>query len=287
VIVAREHGFCRGVKNALSLLDKALEEHGDKPVYSIGEIIHNTKVVDRYRGLGVKTVDSIKEIGSGLGVVRAHGLPASVIAEARAQGFSIIDATCPYVRLISRILKKEAGKGSKIYLLGEPGHPEVIASTADFASDVTIIDHASFDPERFEWPKSDAVLLSQTTMAEESFLQLSAEFIKRCRKVTVYNTICNSTRLRQSSAVKTAAQVQAMVVIGGKKSSNTKRLAELCGTKVRTIQVESAEELETIDLSGLDSIGVTAGASTPEESVQEIVDYLKKLSAGSGSPGKK
>ncbi len=277
IVVAREHGFCNGVKSALGLLDKALAENPGRPIYSIGEIIHNTQVMDRYRSLGVTTVDSIEEIGSGLGVVRAHGLPTSIIEKARAQGYSIVDATCPYVRLISRIISKEMGSGGRIYLFGEPGHPEVVASTADFEAAVTIIDHASFDPASFEWPKSDVVLLSQTTMAEEAFLALSSEFIRRCKRVTVYNTICRSTRMRQSSALDTAAKVQAMVVIGGRNSSNTKRLAELCRTKVKTIQVESAAELKAEEFAGLDAVGVTAGASTPEESVQEIVDFLKKL----------
>lgn len=277
VIVAREHGFCNGVKRALAQLDKAIAEHPDRPVFSIGDIIHNAQVIGRYEDRGVKTVPSVWDIGGGVGVVRAHGLPSSVIEAARARGFDIIDATCPNVRLISRIIKREIKAQAKIYLLGEPGHPEVVAATADFAPHVIVLDHARFDPQSFDWPKGDIVLLSQTTMAEEALLSVSAEFIRHCPRVTVYNTICQSTRVRQSSALETAKKVQLMVVIGGRNSSNTKRLAELCGSVVRTIQVEKAAELAIADFAGIEVAGVTAGASTPDESVREVVSFLESL----------
>lgn len=277
VIVAREHGFCNGVKRALAQLDKAIADHPDRPVFSIGDIIHNAQVIGRYEDRGVKTVPSVWDIDGGVGVVRAHGLPSSVIEAARAKGFEIIDATCPNVRLISRIIKREIRARAKIYLLGEPGHPEVVAATADFAPHVTVLDHARFEPRSFEWPRGDIVLLSQTTMAEEAFLSVSAEFIKHCPRVTVYNTICHSTRVRQSSALETAKRVHVMVVIGGRNSSNTKRLAELCGSVVRTIQVEKAAELTAADFAGVDVVGVTAGASTPAESVRDVVSFLESL----------
>ncbi len=277
VLLAREYGFCNGVKRALAQLDKVIAEHPGKPVFAIGEIIHNSQVIHRYEGMGVRTVSSVWDIDAGVGVVRAHGLPSSVIEEAREKGYEIIDATCPYVRLISRIIKKEIEAGSSIFLLGEPEHPEVIAATADYAPHVTVIDHERFSPLDFAWPKGNIVLLSQTTMAEETFVSVAAEFVRHCKRVTVCNTICRSTRDRQGSALEVAAKVQAMIVIGGKNSSNTKRLAELCGSVVRTIQVESAGELAAFDLAGLESVGVTAGASTPEESVREVVGYLESL----------
>jgi (E)-4-hydroxy-3-methyl-but-2-enyl pyrophosphate reductase len=277
VLIAKEHGFCNGVKRALARLDHAIAENPGRAVYSIGEIIHNAQVIRAYEGKGVRTVSSIWEAGGGLGVVRAHGLPSSLIEEARAKGLEIIDATCPYVRLISRIIKKELDSGSQIFLLGEPGHPEVIAATADFSPNVTVLDHASFDPKTFEWPKGNVVLLSQTTMSEETFLAVTGEFIRHCHRVIVCNTICQSTRVRQSSALETAGKVQAMVVIGGNNSSNTRRLTELCAQVVPTKQIENAAGLAPDFFKGMSVVGVTAGASTPEYLVDEVVEYLKRL----------
>jgi (E)-4-hydroxy-3-methyl-but-2-enyl pyrophosphate reductase len=277
VLIAKEHGFCNGVKRALARLDHAIAENPGRTVYSIGEIIHNAQVIRAYEGKGVRTVASIWDIDGGLGVVRAHGLPSSIIEEARAKGFDIIDATCPYVRLISRIIKKELDSGSKIFLLGEPGHPEVIAATADFSPHVTVLDHAFFDPKTFVWPKGNVVLLSQTTMSEETFLAVTGEFIRRCHRVIVCNTICQSTRVRQSSALETAGKVQAMVVIGGNNSSNTRRLTELCAQVVPTKQIENACELDPAFFKGMSVVGVTAGASTPEYLVNEVIEYLSRL----------
>lgn len=274
VILAREYGFCNGVKRALERLDKALAENPERPVYSIGEIIHNPDVIRRYEEKGVKIVPSVYDINGGVGVVRAHGLPHSVIQEARDKGFSIIDATCPHVRVISRIIEKERDSGTAIYLLGEPEHPEVIAATADFGDRVTVIDHKRFDPSRFAWPVKEAILLSQTTMAEESFLAAAGEFIRHCRKVTVYNTICRSTRERQGSALELAGQVEIMVVVGGKNSSNTRRLAELCATRTETRMIERAEDLNPADFAGKETAGVTAGASTPDDVVALVVKRL-------------
>jgi 4-hydroxy-3-methylbut-2-enyl diphosphate reductase len=277
VLLAREYGFCNGVKLALSKLDEVIARQPGKQVYSIGEIIHNQDVVRRYGQAGVKTVESIGEAAGGVGVVRAHGLPDSVIAAARERGQEIVDATCPYVRSISRIAQREMPGGGRIYLVGEPGHPEVVAATSDFGDAVSVIDHARFDPASFDYGAERVVLLSQTTMAEEAFLSIASEFIRRCPCVTVYNTICKSTRDRQEAAVETARSVDAMVVLGGKRSSNTRRLAELCAAIVPTYHVERFGELDPGLLRGLGSVGVTAGASTPDDIVEEAVRELAAL----------
>jgi len=276
VILAQEYGFCNGVRRALARLDKAIADHPDTPVSSIGEIIHNSDVVQKYADLGVTTVNSIQDLHNAIGVVRAHGLPKSVIEDAIAEGRNIIDATCPHVRLISNLIKKEINKNASIYILGEPGHPEIIAATADFGDRVTIIDHTSLDPETFSWPTTQAVLLSQTTMSEDTFARVVNQFVRHCRSLTVHNTICQSTRERQRSAIALAKKVGAIIVIGGKNSSNTKRLAELCAPLVRTITIERASDLDSVNLDGIETVGVTAGASTPDEIVQEVITYLSR-----------
>jgi (E)-4-hydroxy-3-methyl-but-2-enyl pyrophosphate reductase len=274
VVLAREYGFCGGVRRALRKLDAAIAENPERPVYSIGEIIHNATVMAEYRSKGVEVLDSIFDIGDGVGVVRAHGLPLSAIEQATSRGLRVVDATCPYVRLISRIIKGEIGNGTAIYLVGEPRHPEVIAATHDYAAHVTVIDHASFDPDSFPFPKKSAVLLSQTTMAEEEFLGIADQFIARCQKVSVYNTICESTRARQRAALELAKKVDAMVVIGGASSSNTRRLFELCSGLTPSFLVEGTAELSPDCFAGCKTVGVTAGASTPEKLVSECVALL-------------
>jgi 4-hydroxy-3-methylbut-2-enyl diphosphate reductase len=261
----------------LGRLDRAIAANPARKVYSVGEIIHNEDVVRGYAERGVRTLESIWDVGDGVGVVRAHGLPDSVIYEARKRGLEIIDATCPHVRRISEIVRKELSGGASIYLVGEPGHPEVVAATADFGDEVTVIDHSHFDPGALPAGSGPVVLLSQTTMAEEAFERIAAAFIGRYPKVTVYNTVCESTRVRQRSAVETAGKVEAMVVLGGKSSSNAKRLAELCSAVVTTHFAERIGQIDQAVFAGLKTVGVTAGASTPDEAVEEAVAFLSAL----------
>jgi 4-hydroxy-3-methylbut-2-enyl diphosphate reductase len=276
ILLAKEYGFCGGVKRALRLLDQAIEQNPGQKIYSIGEIIHNTNVINAYRAKGVEIVRSIFDIGSGVGVVRAHGLPVSVIKEAEARGLKVIDASCPYVRLISTKIQEEIRGGASIYLVGEPGHPEVVAAANDFSDYVTVLDHAAFNAEKFCFPKGDVVLLSQTTMAEDTFLRIVGSFVSSCQKVTVYNTICESTRVRQASALEVAKEVDAMVIIGGKESSNTRRLYEICSAVTQAFCVENVEELDKAAFLGLKKIGITAGASTPDELISEACAVIKE-----------
>jgi 4-hydroxy-3-methylbut-2-en-1-yl diphosphate reductase len=279
VIVAEEHGFCYGVRRALKRLEETIASNPGGTVFSAGEIIHNEAVVESYRARGVRTLDSLMEARGGVAVVRAHGLPDSLIARARAEGIDVVDATCPEVRRISGIIADALEGGARVFLVGEPGHPEVIASTADFGGRVEIIDHGAFDPESFRFPEKgeDIVVLSQTTMSEEVFRRVADAIASRCPATRAIDTICRSTRERQSSATALARKVDAMVVLGGKKSSNSKRLAELCSAIVRTHFVERIAELDPASLRGVSTVGLTAGASTPEEAVREAVEFLSAL----------
>jgi 4-hydroxy-3-methylbut-2-enyl diphosphate reductase len=283
VIVAEEHGFCVGVKLALKKLDAQIAANPNVKVYSVGEIIHNADVIRQYQEQGVETVDKIEDAKGGPAVVRAHGLPESWIKRAKAAGIEVDDATCPFVRVIDRAIAKELTGKSRIYLVGEPEHPEVFAAVHDYADSVTVIDHRTFDPEAFDYPKGCATLLSQTTMSVKRFAQIVSAFAERCTELHVYNTVCPSTRNRQSSALETARKSDVMIVLGGKKSSNTKRLAELCAEICPTYHVERIGDLDASILHGKATAGVTAGASTPEWIVDEAVEFLKRFEQGKGS----
>lgn len=277
VILAKEYGFCQGVRAALDKLDKVILEAGSlKKVYSIGEIIHNRDVIEHYRSQGVEIASSIQETEGGIGVVRAHGLPSSVIESAKANGYRIIDATCPFVRKITRIIEAEIPNGHPIYLIGEPDHPEVIAATHDHASYVTIVDYKTFNPADYSAGMKSCAIISQTTMSEIRFQEIVAHFKSICDHVHVHDTICPSTRKRQSSALETAKESDVMIILGGKNSSNTRRLYEICSQITDSYHIERIRELPPEALKGKKIAGVTAGASTPDWIVQEAIDFLSR-----------
>ncbi len=276
VVLAKEYGFCFGVRRVLQILDEQLAQ--GRHVVSIGEIIHNSVVIGHYKNKGVCFVDKPTEVEEGVGVVRAHGLPQSAINEAKNLGKEIIDGTCAFVRHISKMIQKERElhPDLPIYLVGEPEHPEVIAATADLDGLVTVIDYRTFDPLQFQVPLR-AVLLSQTTLEEDVFLRIAGYFIRDGQEIFIYNTICPSTRKRQRAALELAREVDAVVVLGGKKSSNTRRLYEICRTLKPSYHVERIFEIPVEELKKYEVIGITAGASTPDEVIQEAIQYLESL----------
>ncbi len=275
VILSKEIGFCSGVRLALKKLDELIEKN-EKNVYSIGEIIHNKDVIEYYSKKGVKIVDKIEEIGNGTGVVRAHGLPLSVVNDAKSKGFNIIDATCPFVRKISSIIEEEIKNGFKIFLVGEKDHPEVIACSNDYKEHVTIIDYKNFDALNFSCKFNKCAIISQTTLEEDVFLNIVRKFLEHCYETHVFNTICPATKKRQRSAIEVAKEVDLMIVIGGKNSSNTKRLYEKCSRVNKTIHIERIDELDLNLLKGVKKVGITAGTSTPDWVIEEVVEFLKK-----------
>ena len=274
VVLSREYGFCHGVRVALKKLEEVIADNPERSIFSIGEIIHNKDVVSDYKKRGIEIAESIFDIGSGIGVVRAHGLPQSLIEEAKNRGLEVFDATCSYVRNISKIIEKELKDKTPVFLVGEPGHPEVIAATYDFSENVEIIDHKLFDPENFHYPSDKCAIVSQTTMSEKRFFEIVAHFIQKCNTIHVHNTICPSTRLRQSSAVETARNVDLMIILGGKNSSNTRRLYELCSEIVKSFHIERISEIDLSLFSNARSVGITAGASTPDWIVDEAINAL-------------
>ncbi|MGC8765783.1 MAG: 4-hydroxy-3-methylbut-2-enyl diphosphate reductase [Brevinematia bacterium] len=277
VILSDEIGFCSGVRIALKKLDEVLKTKGKERVYSIGEIIHNEEVIRQYKEKGVDIVDSIEEIEDGIGVVRAHGLPMSIVEGAKAKGYKIVDATCPFVRNISRIIEKEISESSEVYLIGEPEHPEVIASSFDYKEDISIVDFNHFDPDQLDLKVKKCAIVSQTTLEEDRFIEIAGFFIRKCSETHIYNTICPAAKNRQKSAMEVAKKVDLMIVLGGQKSSNTKRLFEVCSKFTRAVHVERITELDKTTLEGVKRVGIAAGTSTPDWIIEEAVQFLKRF----------
>jgi 4-hydroxy-3-methylbut-2-enyl diphosphate reductase len=284
ILVAEHSGFCHGVEKAV---DKALAvgESSDKPVYVLGQLIHNQQVIDHLDSKSIKTVNSLDEVPPGsMCVIRTHGAPPEVVEQAEAKGVSVSDATCPDVRLVQNKAIQLAEEGYTVVIVGKEEHPEVIGIKAHServgGARIVAINKIDEIPEKLkDVPRRRIGVVSQTTQMEENFFEMVKALSKVAKELKVFNTICPATYFRQNSALELAGKVEFMVVVGGKNSSNTTHLAEICRAEgTETIHIETYKELEgCVALQKADVVGVTAGASTPAWLIQEVLQYLQDL----------
>ena len=283
VIRARRAGFCMGVALALHKLDTIVESRPGERVATLGEIIHNPQVLEDYAAKGVSCLRSPDEAESGMSVlIRAHGIPRSMEDDLRSRCVRVEDATCPRVKNAQLAIAEATAAGRELLLYGEAEHPEVrgLISYAAGAS------HLFSSMEELETlletlPLGDrpVVLAAQTTQDRLIFDEMRELLSQRFGSaLTVLDTICDATRQRQEEAEELAGKVQAMVVAGGKTSGNTRRLAELARMRgVPTVLVETADELDPAFFAGIETVGLTAGASTPKYIIDEVEARLKAL----------
>lgn len=281
VVVARHAGACYGVERALKLA----QECADRPcARTLGPLIHNPGVVDRLARLGVAPVETLEGLEAGSTVViRSHGVVPQVVDEARARGLQVVDATCPHVKKAHDGAAELAQAGYQVVVVGEQGHPEVEGILAR-AGEGALVAGSPEDLEGVRLERRVGVVV-QTTQSQERLAQVVAALVPRVRDLRVLNTICAATVQRQEAARELAGHVDAMVVVGGRNSGNTRRLAEVCSSQgVPTHHVESPAELEAAWFAGARSIGVTAGASTPADQIDEVVRAIGLL-CGDARPG--
>jgi len=272
VIVAEECGFCHGVKDAISMTEKILAE--EKEVYSLGPIIHNKDVVERLAKKGLKTVDNVQEIWSGTVLIRSHGAAPEQIAKIKEKGLKIADATCILVKRVQQIAKELERDGYEVVVIGDKNHPEVQAVVGCVRDVVVVADETDLD----KLPENGRLgIVCQTTQSPEHFgRMLGAIAKKRFGELKVINTLCREAIKRQESAVQLCQQVDIMFVLGGLKSANTRKLAELCKNyNSQTFHLQNWNELDKNTLFGKNAAGVTAGASTPEWIIAEFVRNLE------------
>lgn len=273
IIVAENAGLCFGVKRALELVARAAE---GRRVATLGALIHNPQEVERLEARGIHRVRALAEVEEGAVVLSAHGADPAVEEEARARGLEVIDATCPFVRRAHGRIRALAEEGYAVVILGDPGHREVegLAARAGGRADiVTREEEAAALPFRDKYG-----LVVQTTQRPEALRAVAGALAERCRELRVFNTICEATMGRQDSARRLAEQVDLMLVVGGRNSANTARLREICAaTGTATHHIETAAELEPHWLEGAERVGVTAGASTPEWIIEQVVARLRGL----------
>jgi 4-hydroxy-3-methylbut-2-enyl diphosphate reductase len=279
ILVARYAGYCYGVERALRITEEALEK-AEGPVASLGPIIHNPSVVGQLEERGVKVVEGVGDAATGTLIVRTHGVPPEVVEGARARDLTLVDATCPFVTVAQRKAASLRAAGYAVVILGERDHPEV-AGLEGFAGDgaVVVEDAAGLPLAQLRGKRVGVVV--QTTQTRANLASVAAALAPVARELLVSNTICDATEKRQSAASELAAEVDVVVVVGGRNSANTARLAQLCrATRRSTYHIESAAELEAAWFAGARRIGVTAGASTPDEEIEATVATLQALCGG-------
>ncbi len=275
--IAEKAGVCFGVQRALDLA-VAASDSAEQPVHTLGELIHNPIVVQELEECGVRLAKTVNEAATGTLIIRAHGVAPQVTDEAEAAGLSVVDATCPFVKRVHNAVDELVADGYQVVILGEPGHPEVEGIKGHAAPDAFVI--AEPDELASINLRPRVGLVVQTTQTESKLQSAVSLLLPRVKELRVYNTICAATRERQEAAAELAAACDAMVVIGGRNSGNTRRLAEICSALCpNTHHIQSEGELETGWFTDSHHIGITAGASTPQEHIQRVFQTIEELTA--------
>lgn len=273
--VAAHAGVCYGVERALSMAADAAAS-APAPVHTLGPLIHNPLVVRELAEAGVGLADTLDDAATGSVIIRAHGVVPSVIDAARERGLTVIDATCPYVKRVHQAAERLVAEGYQLIVVGESGHPEVEGIMGHADERARVVSDTS-DLEGIELERRVGVVV-QTTQTQNNLSRIVGELTRRVDEVHVVNTICSATQERQQAAAELADRADVMVIVGGKNSGNTRRLAQICTERCeRTHHIEDASELDAAWFEGARLIGVTAGASTPSAHIDRACTRIQEL----------
>ena len=276
VLKASHAGACYGVQRALKIAYEVLEEGGEAS--TLGPLIHNPQVVSDLESKGVSVAETPSDVATDTVVIRSHGVTPQVREALESDGRRVVDATCPHVAMAQQGAVELAQAGCRVLVVGEAGHPEVesLVAYADIhGAKVDVVQSASDIPDDLYAPVGVVV---QTTQKRENLDTILEELASRGIEPMLKDTICSATQRRQKAAAELAGNVDAMVVIGGRNSSNTTRLAEICAAAcLRAFHIESIDELEASDFADCATVGVTAGASTPKGQIDDVVAFLEAL----------
>ena len=276
VNLAKSSGFCFGVQRALNIALQQASSEND--IYMLGDIVHNNNVVELIKKSGIKKTYRLNQGKGKTLLIRAHGASLATFSKAKKLGYNIIDATCPMVKEIHKIAREAEKKGFNILIIGDKKHDEVQGIAGQLKKKAVIIDSRDKIPiSKIKKIKKAAVVV-QSTQNIEKVAAILGILRKYIPKVRFYNTICRPTCIKQQEIRCLPLENDAMVIIGSNKSANTKRLYEISKSlNERTFWVNSKDELKPKYFKGLNSVGVTAGASTPKESIQEIMGFLSTI----------
>ena len=277
VKVAKSAGFCFGVKRAIDMVYEEAAKGGK--VYTLGPVIHNEQVVSDLESKGVKVVDNIESLDAGQDttvIIRSHGVPEEIINRLKEKNIRIVDATCPFVSKIHHIVKEKYNEGYHIVVIGNAKHPEVEGVCGWCGNSADVIGSVEEAGKYSNYKDKKLCVVSQTTFNYKKFQDIVDILVKKSYDKVVMNTICNATEERQTEAGTIARQSDAMLVIGGKHSSNTQKLFEICkGVCPDTYFIQTLDDLDLKKLQSFRSVGITAGASTPNNIIKEVQSYVR------------
>ena len=280
VELAKSAGFCFGVQRAVDTVYKQIEENSAEKIYTYGPIIHNEEVIKDMEKKGVEVIlseEELKQIKSGIVIIRSHGVPKRICDLLDENGVRYVDATCPFVKKIHRIVEEKSRDGYHIVIIGNREHPEVMGIEGWAQGPATII-QTEEEARVFELvSESEKVcVVAQTTFNYNKFKDLVEIIMKKSYDVSVLNTICNATKERQTEAESIAESVDAMIVIGDKHSSNTQKLVEICRKACdNTYYIQTLDDLDLNQLGSVETVGITAGASTPNNIIEEVQNNVR------------
>ena len=274
VILAKSAGFCFGVKRAVNMVYEEIAKE-EAPIYTYGPIIHNDEVVKDFESKGVvliKELNQLEKLPKGRVIIRSHGVSKQEYETIKNYGFEIVDATCPFVRKIHKLVDEHSAMGEHILIIGNPSHPEVMGIRGWVNGEAVSIIESVEEAAAFSISaKQKVCIVSQTTFNYNKFQELVEIVCEKGYDIIVLNTICDATEKRQTEAHQIAQQVDAMIVIGDKKSSNTQKLFEICNKEcANTYYIQTSRDMDYSLLESINNVGITAGASTPNNIIEEV-----------------
>lgn len=272
--VAESAGYCYGVERAMKLAHQAKKEFGTR-IFTLGPLIHNPQAVEELRSHGIMAIEAYDDLKAGdVLVIRSHGVDPAVIKKLNERGVRVIDATCPFVKKAQKKAEELVASDYRVVIIGEPNHPEVAGIMA-YAKNKAVVVQDKSDIKKLSGKIGVVV---QTTQSLETLKSIASELLGQANELNVHNTICDATIKRQENAHELAGNVDVMIVVGGYNSANTARLAKICEqTGTRTHHIETPEEIRDEWFDNCSSVGITAGASTPDRFLNSVVKHISEL----------
>ena len=277
VELAKSAGFCFGVEKAVNTVYEEAKK-GNDIVYTLGPIIHNEEVVKDMKKRGVEAVkiEDLDSLPKGTVIIRSHGVSRDIFNFVKRSGHRVVDATCPFVKKIHAIVSVQSGKGKTVVIIGNPEHPEVMGIRGWGDENTYAVENIEQFINLGLKKDEEIIIVAQTTFNHKKFQEIIDKISILGYDVRCFNTICNATQERQAEAKKIASNVDAMIVIGDKKSSNTGKLVEICQEECKnTVFIQTLEDLDYDALLSVDSVGITAGASTPKHIIEEVQNIVR------------
>ncbi len=273
--LAKNTGFCFGVKRAIRIARQVRRETEEK-VWTLGHIIHNPQVVEKLEGEGIIAAESLSEVDRGYVIIRSHGVHPEVLNKIRKKNLKEVDATCPLVKKAQERAKQLVGEGYETYIIGEKEHPEVVSIVGGTKGKVHVIDST----DDLEIKNSKIGLVVQTTQSQDILNRVVDYLLPKILELKIFNTICDVTSKRQKEVKKLAEKSDVVIVIGGKKSANTSRLAAIAREEgCQTFHIEEAKEIKKEWFTDVERVGVASGASTPDWIIKGVIKKLKEIDA--------